>query len=235
MRVAGENSLNWWHERLAAGGHAKGAVTLLDGRASFDAEDPEGQRLRFVDDGGAGEAHAWSGSPVPAEHQIRGLGPITISVPQLAPTEAVLTRVMNMRRDRSYASPDGEGEVHVFAMGEGGPAAELHVAVQPGLPMARQGAGGVHHVAFRTPDLEGMHGWARRLAESRIPSSGEVERYYFRSLYFREPGGNLFEIATDGPGFAVDEALDKLGERLALPPFLEPQRARIEANLKPLG
>ena len=77
--------------------------------------------------------------------------------------------------------------------------------------------------------------WSRRLAENRIPSSGEVERYYFRSLYFREPGGNLFEIATDGPGFAVDEPLETLGERLALPPFLEPQRARIEAGLKPLA
>jgi glyoxalase family protein len=235
LRVAGENALNFWHERISASGRTKTDVALLDGRASFDAEDPEGQRLRFIDDGGTGEAHAWSGSPVPAEHQIRGLGPITISVPDLGPTEAVLTQIMNMRRVRSYASPDGAGEVHVFAMGEGGPAAELHVAVQPGLPIARQGAGGVHHVAFRTPDLEGMNGWSRRLAEHRIPSSGEVERYYFRSLYFREPGGNLFEIATDGPGFAVDEPLEALGERLALPPFLEAQRARIEANLKPLA
>ncbi len=235
LRVAGENSVNWWSERLSAGGYAKRNVARLDGRASFDVEDPEGQRLRFVDDGGAGEAHAWSGSPVPAEHQIRGLGPITISVPDLGPTEAVLTQIMNMRRERSYASPDGKGDVHVFAMGDGGPAAELHVAVQPGLPIARQGAGGVHHVAFRTPDLEGMAGWARRLAENRIPSSGEVERYYFRSLYCREPGGNLFEIATDGPGFAVDEPLETLGERLALPPFLEAQRAQIEAGLKPLA
>lgn len=235
LRVAGENGLNWWHERLSASGHAKSPVALLDGRASFDAEDPEGQRLRFIDDSGIGETHVWSGSPVPAEHQIRGLGPITISVPDLGPTEAVLTRIMNMRSERSYASPDGKGDVHVFAMGEGGPAAELHVAVQPGLPVARQGAGGVHHVAFRTPDIEGMKAWSRHLAENRIPSSGEVERYYFRSLYFREPGGNLFEIATDGPGFAVDEPLETLGERLALPPFLEGQRAQIEANLKPLA
>ncbi len=100
LRVAGETALNFWHERLSAGGYAKTDVALLDGRASFDAEDPEGQRLRFIDDGGAGEAHAWSGSPVPAEHQIRGLGPITISVPDLGPTEAVLTQVMNMRRER---------------------------------------------------------------------------------------------------------------------------------------
>jgi glyoxalase family protein len=169
------------------------------------------------------------------EHQIRGLGPITISVRDLAPTRELLTTVVNMREVRTYASPDGEGDVHVFAMGNGGPAAELHVAVQPGLPIARQGAGGVHHVAFRTPDLEGIHAWTARLSEFGVQSSGEVERYYFRSLYFREPGGNLFEIATDGPGFAVDEPLEQLGERLSLPPFLEPRRAEIEAGLKPLA
>jgi glyoxalase family protein len=146
----------------------------------------------------------------------------------------VLTRVMNMREARDYPSPDGAGRVHVFEMGDGGPAAELHVAVQPGLPLARQGAGAVHHVAFRTPDIASIHEWARRLREFRVPSSGEVERYYFRSLYFREPGGNLFEIATDGPGFAVDEPFETMGEGLSLPPFLEDRRAGIEAKLKPI-
>lgn len=235
LRVAGEASLGWWHERLTGQGAAVGEIALLDGRASLDFEDPEGQRFRLTDDGGAGAAHPWDRSPVPEAHQIRGLGPVTISVPRLEPTAAVLTRVMNMEAARTYASPDGEGTVHVFAMGPGGPAAELHVAVQPGLPVARQGAGAVHHVAFRTPDTEAMHAWTRHLAEAGVASSGEVERYYFRSLYFREPGGNLFEIATDGPGFAVDEPLESLGERLSLPPFLEGKRAAIEAGLEPIG
>ncbi|MDF3605971.1 ring-cleaving dioxygenase [Paracoccus sp. DMF-8] len=230
--MAGD-SLDFWAARLADQGLTRGRITTLDGRATLDFEDPEGQRLRLTADQ-PGEVHPWDRSPVPAAHQIRGLGPITISVPDLAPTEAVLSRVLNMRRTRDYASPDGEGQVHVFEMGDGGPAAELHVAVQPGLPVARQGAGAVHHVAFRTPDVPAIHQWAQRLAEFRIPSSGEVERYYFRSLYFREPGGNLFEIATDGPGFAVDEPLESLGERLSLPPFLESRRQQIEAGLKPL-
>ncbi len=107
----------------------------------------------------------------------------------------------------------------------------------PSSPTCRwhdRAAGAVHHVAFRTPEMETSREWAKRLSEVRIPNSGEVERYYFRSLYFREPGGNLFEIATDGPGFAVDEPMDSLGERLALPPFLEGRRAQIEAGLKPL-
>jgi glyoxalase family protein len=119
-------------------------------------------------------------------------------------------------------------------MGSGGPAAELHVAERPDLPATVQGAGGVHHVAFRTPNQEEYLGWAERLQQFRVPSSGPVDRFYFRSLYFREPNGILFEIATDGPGFATDEPLEKLGESLALPPFLEPQRARIEAGLRPL-
>ena len=228
-----EASLDYWAGRLADLGVASGKIDTLDTRASLDFEDPEGQRFRLTADQ-PGVTHPWDRSPVPAQHQIRGLGPITISVPDLAPTEAVLTNVMNMRRVRDYASPDGSGQVHIFEMGDGGPAAELHVAVQPDLPVARQGAGAVHHVAFRVPDVPTIHQWAQRLDELRIPSSGEVERYYFRSLYFREPNGILFEIATDGPGFAVDEPLETLGESLSLPPFLEPRRAQIEARLKPL-
>lgn len=234
MRVASEDSLNYWAARLRDAGLNAGDVTAVGGRATLDFEDPEGQRFRLTDDGGAGASHPWEKSPVPAEHQIRGLGPITISVPRKEPTDTLLTRVLNMTEDRDYASPDGEGRVHVYRMGDGGPAAELHVAVQPGLPVARQGAGAVHHVAFRTPDVPAIRDWAERLSQFRVPSSGEVERYYFRSLYFREPGGNLFEIATDGPGFTVDEPLDSLGDRLALPPFLESRREAIEASLKPL-
>lgn len=235
LRVSGEESLNFWAARLADAGATAGKIAILDGRAGLDFEDSEGQRFRLVNDGGTGAAHPWERSPVPAGHQIRGLGPITISVPDLKPTEAILTRVLNMKRVRDYPSPDGKGQVHVYTMGEGGPTAELHVAVQPDLPIARQGAGAVHHVAFRTPDVPTIHNWAARLSEFRIPSSGEVERYYFRSLYFREPNGILFEIATDGPGFAVDEPLESLGERLALPPFLESRRKSIEAGLKPLN
>jgi len=234
LRVGSGESLAWWERRLADTGLTHGKVSDIDGRASLTFEDPEGQRFCLIDDGGAGESHPWDRSPIPAEHQVRGLGPITISVPRLERTRDMLIKVMNLSETRTYASPDGEGEVHVFSMGPGGPAAELHVAVQPGLPAAQQGAGGVHHVAFRTPNVESIHAWTARLSELGVRSSGEVERYYFRSLYFREPGGNLFEIATDGPGFAVDEPIHALGERLSLPPFLENRRAEIEANLKPL-
>jgi glyoxalase family protein len=116
----------------------------------------------------------------------------------------------------------------------GSASAELHVLVEPHLNPARAGAGGVHHVAFRTPTFEEYDEWVKRLQAAGIPSSGPVDRYYFRSLYFREPNGILFEIATDGPGFSADEPTETLGQRLALPPFLEDRRQEIEAGLKPL-
>ena len=236
LRVAGEASLEWWAARLSDAGVETGGVVERDGRATLDFEDPEGQRLSLVDDGGAGDDPVpWDRSPVPPEHQLRGLGPIVLSAPTVRPTDLVLTEVLGMREVREYTDPGyGPGAVHVFEMGGGGAHAELHVAVQPDLPPARQGAGGVHHVAFRTPTESEYHAWTDRLNELRIPNSGEVDRYYFRSLYFREPNGVLFEIATDGPGFAVDESPDSLGERVALPPFLEPRRDAIVANLKPI-
>ena len=159
-------------------------------------------------------------------------------------TEAVLTKLMNMRRMREYrakvtdgherSSRAAESTVYVYAMGEGGPAAELHVAEEPQLQPAYAGAGGVHHVAFRVPTFEEYDRWNERLREFRMPNSGPVDRFYFRSLYFREPNGILFELATDGPGFHADEPMESLGEHLALPPFLEPRRKQIEAGLKPL-
>jgi glyoxalase family protein len=235
LRIAGEASFVFWLKRLEEAGVKHGDVAERDGRLTLDFEDPEGQRLSLIDDGGQGESHAWAKSPVSAEHQIRGLGPITLTVADLRGTDAVLTQVMNMQEVRDYADPASpQHRVHVYAMGPGGAAAELHVAVRPDLPEASQGAGGVHHVAFRTPTFDDYHGWTERLRGFRIPSSGEVDRFYFRSLYFREPSGILFEIATDEPGFTADEPLESLGEKLALPPFLEGRRAQIEAGLKPL-
>jgi glyoxalase family protein len=234
LRVAGADSLQWWESHLAERGVTASRTVERDGRLTLDLEDPEGQRLSLVVDGGVGEEHPWERSPVPAAHQVRGLGPIVMSVPDLRGTDMVLQQALNMRPVRDYAHPDdARHRVHVYEMGPGGPAAEVHVAVQPGLPRAQQGAGGVHHVAFRTPDAE-YDAWAERLNALGIPNSGKVDRYYFRSLYFREPGGILFEIATEGPGFGVDENAETLGEEVVLPPFLEPQREQILGGLKPI-
>lgn len=230
MRVCGDAPLAWWLDRFRTEGVAHGGVVEWFGRKAIEFEDFEGQRLALVADAGAPTGKPWERSPVPPEMQIAGLGPIVISVPELAPTAEVLTHVLAMRE----RGTDGKnGSVTVFEMGPGGPGAELHVRVE-GAGTARQGAGGVHHVAFRVPTDEQYLAWARKLEEMGVPSSGPVDRFYFKSLYFREPGGVLFELATDGPGFATDEKLEALGERLALPPFLEGRRREIEAGLKPL-
>ena len=233
LRVAGEESLGYWRDRLKAAGGVTGEIVEADGRLTLPFEDNEGQRLVLVDDGGAGPASPWENSAVPPKHQIRGLGPIVLTVQDFSRTALVLTGIMNMRRVRDYAAHGAQ--VHVFAMGEGGPAAELHVLEDKNSPLARQGAGGVHHVAFRTPDDAQYHAWTARLNQLGVPNSGEIDRFYFRSLYFREPNGILFEIATDGPGFATDEPMETLGEKLALPPFLEGRRKEIEAGLKAIG
>jgi glyoxalase family protein len=228
LRVGSAASLEWWRERLGA----KQAITERDGRPVLDFEDPEGQRLSLVADDEAAAA-VWERSPVPAEHQIRGLGPLLLSVPKLEPTDRVFRELLGLRQVRTYDME--KQEVHVYQIGpDPGAARELHLLVEPRTPAARQGAGGVHHLALRTTNAD-YETCARRLAESGRPNSGPVDRHWFRSLYFREPNGILIEIATDEPGFTTDEPLDKLGETLSLPPFLEPRRREIEAGLKPLA
>lgn len=236
LRVSGEGTFDWWFQHLRANGVSVTEPAEIDGRLSLPFDDPEGQRLLLIDDGGSGEAFPWSESPVPPEHQIRGLGPITLSVSSLSRLDLVIAQIMNMTKVREYSSPfSGDQLTHVYEMGDGGVHAELHVIEEPSLNRNFLGAGGVHHVAFRTPDYESLNEWVKLTEEIGIRSSGEVERFYFRSLYFREPNGILFEIATDIPGFHADEPVESLGTTLSLPPFLEPQRAQIEAGLKPLS
>lgn len=226
FRVKDEAALTFWQHRLTMNGVKLEMIADVAGRPTLNFEDHEGQRLALIADG-EGEVHPWTESSVPAAHQIRGLGPITMSVPDLRGTDTILTKLMNMV---PLGSQNG---THVYKMDSAGAVAELHVTVDPTLPPAQQGAGAVHHVAFNIPSAD-YEAWAERLRNLRIPNSGPVNRFWFQSLYFREPNGVLFEIATDGPGFATDESLENLGKTLSLPPFLEAQRRDIEAGLKAL-
>ena len=237
LRVAGEKTLGYWRDRLKKAGAVTRDIVEVDGRLTLPFEDGEGQRLVLVDDGGSGHGLAVGaqpgagGTPDPRPRSDRAdrARPVAHRVrADRGHEHAPRARVRRPRRGDPCVR-DGRGR------GESGPAAELHVLEDKDSPVARQGAGGVHHVAFRTPDEAQYHAWTQRLNELRVPNSGEVDRFYFRSLYFREPNGILFEIATDGPGFATDEPMETLGEKLALPPFLEPRRAAIEAGLKPIS
>ena len=227
LRIKGDAAFAFWADRFKALGVKAENEAEENGRRIIAFEDIEGQRLALVEDEGDGALHPWDKSPVPAELQIRGLGPITLSVANLQSTDLVLTDAMGMKRETPFA------DTHVYKMSGQGPVAELHVRVEPNLPQATQGAGSVHHVAFNIP-MASYDAWAERLQQLRIPNSGKVDRFWFKSLYFREPSGILFELATDGPGFQADEPMDKLGETLSLPPFLEHRRVTIEAGLKKL-
>ena len=233
FRVAGPATLSYWVDRLNSLGVANVGITQRDGRGVLDFDDFEGTQLSLIDDGGVGDAFPWKDSPVPAEHQIRGLGYITIVVPDREPTHQFLTLALGLTHHHTY--PLGEApefNVHVYNIANGGPNAEVHVIVRDDLPRARYGAGGVHHVALMVPEGQSMDDWVSKLTLLGFHNSGVVNRHYFKSIYVREPNHVLFELATYGPGFEVDGPLDD--RRVSLPPFLEPRRKEIVRALHPL-
>ncbi|MGH9176721.1 MAG: ring-cleaving dioxygenase [Vicinamibacterales bacterium] len=237
LRVPSREALDWWQNRLAELDVEHGQIEDRGGRATLPFSDPEGQALAIVFDSRQGMTPGvpWPDSPVPVDQQILGLNHVVLAVGELMPTALVLTELLGFRESGRYERPDNPSrEVVVFKTGPGGPGAEVHVEELPGQRRGRVGIGGVHHVAFRTPTDAEHRQWQQQIAGAGIGVTDVIDRFYFGSLYFREPGHVLYEIATDGPGFAVDEDAATLGEQLALPPFLEPRRAQIEAGLRPL-
>ncbi|WP_409291275.1 ring-cleaving dioxygenase [Peribacillus sp. SCS-37] len=238
LRVADDSDLQYWKKRLQDHGVETEGIKERAGRMTLAFRDYEGMRLILVSDEtnkGVSAGNPWEKSPVPAEYAILGLGPVMLTVSDAAATVRILADLLGFRKKGSYAPYTiGQPDILVYETGEGGTGAEVHIEERNDLPKERLGRGGVHHVAFRVDNEEEMRSWVQTLKDARIASSGYVDRYYFRSLYFREPNGILFELATDGPGFDTDEELAHLGESLALPPFLEERRSEIEAKLKPL-
>lgn len=235
LRVPSEEALNWWAQRLTEVGVAHRGLVEEDGQTLLRFTDPEGQELALMDDHEAPGGIPWERGPVPAEVAIRGLHSVRLMVHDLRPTAWMLTEALGFQEVRDYlAYNDPVRRITVFATGAGGPGAEVHVEAGRHLLPGRVGRGGVHHIAFRTPNDEEHQAWQQRLERAGLGVTPVIDRFYFKSIYFREPGGILFEIATDGPGFASDEEMEHLGERLALPPFLEPRRREIEAGLRPL-
>jgi glyoxalase family protein len=237
LRVASDEALRYWEERLDEYDIVHDGIGEKFGRKILPFQDHEGQRLVLVSDEnnkGVAAGKVWDKSSVPKEYGITGLGPVRFTVPDLAPTKRILTEVLGFRHTGAYPNLEGQAEIQVFETGEGGTGAEVHIEVRPELQKERPGRGSVHHVAFRVADYQELEKWRDRITKERLPNSGLVDRYYFQSLYFREPNGILIELATDGPGFDTDEKVEQLGENIALPPFLEDKRDEIEANLLPL-
>jgi glyoxalase family protein len=222
-----EGSLGYWTERLARLG-----VDFEAPRPRFDEEvlslrDPDGLALELV--ARAGDERApWTGGEIPERSAVRGFYNVTLAEWNPAVTSEVLTGAMGFRLVGE------EGDRLRFASGAGGAGARLDVLAAPSAARGVISAGTVHHVAFRAADDAEQLAWLETLAERGLHVTPVQERQYFRSIYFREPGGVLFEIATDGPGFAIDEPVASLGTDLKLPPWLEASRERIAAVLPPL-
>ncbi|RPF53187.1 ring-cleaving dioxygenase [Aquisalibacillus elongatus] len=237
LRVPNDEALKYWEKRLSDYDVDHEGIIEQNGRKVIPFKDFENQRLTLVSDennNGVAGGTPWESSEADPNFGIIGLGPIHLTVPELKPTEAILTSLMGFRIARVYKHHETGMDVQVYETGKGGTGAEVHVHVREDLPKERLGRGGVHHVAFRVENEEKIRQYLEQLNEIGIGNSGFVDRFYFRSVYFREPNGILFELATDGPGFATDEDAEHLGESLALPPFLEDRRDQIEQNLKPI-
>ncbi|WP_411954663.1 ring-cleaving dioxygenase [Alkalibacillus sp. S2W] len=236
LRVPTDDALSYWEERLSSANIEHDGVQEQFGRKVLPFRDHEKQRLVLVSDegnNGVAGGKTWEKSSASPQHGIVGLGPIHLTVSDLKQLESVIVDVLEFRHIGEYQGEQRE-TVYVYEMGEGGTGAEVHVHHRADLPSERLGRGGVHHVAFRVEDESSLKRWIDTLTANGIGHSNFVDRHYFKSVYFREPNGILFELATDGPGFATDEDIHHLGESLALPPFLEPKRNRIEKVLKPI-
>lgn len=238
LRVASDAALEYWVKRFDEFEVKHEGITVFAGRQVIFFEDPEGQRLTLISDEsntGVKGGTPWDLSPVPVEFGITGLGPVKLTVRKPESTMAVLGLLGFTEKEQIPSFEPGQDDMVIMHVGEGGTGAEVIIEPRTDLPREQLGTGGVHHVAFRVEDADELHQWIDRINQAGFQHSGFIDRYYFQSLYFREPNGILFELATDGPGFATDEPLETLGESLALPPFLEPRRAQIEASIKPLN
>lgn len=227
-------SLAFWTERLSSHGVEVDLVERF-GDEVLRFKDTDGLPLEIVF-GANGterdlEPQPWASHGVEAGHALLGFDHVTLTVADAAATRRVLG-VMGFRALPSAASTEGARQR--FEVGDGGSGARVDVLEAPSAPRARGGAGTVHHVAFRNRDDASQAEWLEHLARQGVPTTDVKDRQYFHSIYFREPGGVLFELATDPPGFALDEPQESLSQELKLPPWLETSRSQIESSLPPL-
>ncbi len=224
-----EGAIGFWAHRFIEKGVTHEPIARRFGQPVLSFTDPDGTRLALVGVRDAEAERAWTGNGIGAEHAIRGFHGVTLLLEDGTRTGAILTDVLGFRK----TATEGTVTRYVADANVGG-VVDIHAA--GGFLPERQGTGSVHHIAFRARDDAEQAEMRRKLVEQhRLHVTEQIDRTYFRSLYFREPGGVLFEIATDEPGFAVDEPKATLGESLVLPAFLERRRAQIEATLVPVS
>lgn len=221
-------SLPYWQERFQQYRVEHGAPESRFGDTTLPFTDPHGLKLALVETGDERQFAAWEASLVPPDYQIRGMHAVRLWERQLGPTEAVLTQLMGFRH---LGTEDGWQRYGV----DGGLSGRLiELRALPDERRGQWGTGAVHHVAWRVSDSEEQMQVREMLLRAGLRPTQQIDRFWFKSVYYKEPGGVLFELATDGPGFDRDEDPEHLGEQLILPPWLETERQAIEAALPSL-
>jgi glyoxalase family protein len=223
-----EGSLGYWQERFDQHATLYESPTTRWNEEAMTFYDPDGLQLELVAHLGAEEKAGWQNGPIPLEYALRGFHSVTLTLQDPARTLPLLTGTMGFRAWQE------EGARSRYIVGEQGTARTVDLLALPEGSRGTVGVGNVHHVAWRTPDDAQQRAWQELLSQQRYQVSPIMDRQYFHSIYFREPGGVLFEIATDPPGFTADEPLEKLGTSLRLPEWLEKDRAQIQKGLRPL-
>lgn len=219
-------SIGYWIDRLR---QFEIDVAIDETNARIDFSDHDDMRLAIVEAGDALETTAWNESSIDPNHALNGFDGIEIDIANIEPTAQFLTDVLGFK---SIGSSNG---LHRFILENGHGHQRLWARETPGVQAARLGAGAVHHVAWRVPDDSTQLLIREKIERSGAHPTPVVERDYFRSIYFREPGGTIFEIATDGPGFTIDEPVEQFAHSLKMPTRYEPHRKEIEALLIPIS
>ena len=220
-------SLDFWSSRLRTLGVSANAASRF-GTAAIVVEDPDGIELELVAQSSKQPWVAWADSPVDQTQAIRGFHSVTMTVAEATATFDLLAKTMGFRKTAH------EGHRTRFETGEGGPHSIVDVVESPEGPEGEESIGTVHHVAWRAADAPHQTEWREVLVKSGRNVTPVIDRFYFKSIYFREPGGVLFEIATDGPGFTIDEKVEALGSELSLPPWFQVRRDRLDVTLPPI-
>lgn len=231
FRVPDDAALDYWEKRFDRLEVQHTGIKEQFGKKTLSFVDFDDQHYQLISDEknqGVASGTPWQNGPIPLEFAITGLGPIFIRIANFDHFKEMIEKVLLFKEIAQ------EESFHLFEVGEGGNGAQVIVEHNKDLPQARQGFGTVHHAAFRVEDRTVLEEWIQRMKSFGLPSSGYVNRHFFESLYTRIAPHILFEFATDGPGFMGDEPYETLGEKLSLPPFLEPKREQIEKLVRPI-
>ncbi|MDX1661823.1 MAG: ring-cleaving dioxygenase [Gemmatimonadota bacterium] len=221
------DALEWWDDRIERHGGSIAGRESRFGAPALTLVDPDGLPLALVGIEQERDFAPWEASPVPVERQVRGVHAVRIALRDAGPTERLVEETMGFE-------PAGEEDGWRRWSTGGGSGCHLELREEPDRSNGRWGAGGVHHVAWRVADAAEEDALREALLRAGMRPTDPIDRFWFRSVYFREPGGTLFELATDGPGFDRDESPAALGERLVLPPWMEERREAIESALPTL-